>query len=391
MNRIATWWKCWQIKFVIFTTFTVLFAPLICNDQPLFCYSVDGTISFPAFQAGGKQSDRGDIEDSFVIYAPVPYSPGKSDLLNADFKSPFSQQDPAVTYLNPLRQRHWLGTDLRGSDVLTDMIFAMRSSIFISVLATLIAFFIGSLLGVVSGWNERTKFLAPTSDVAMLILGFFLLMFALTEVRSWPEKSAFLFLSGVGVVLMGRWLRVVQQKWLRKVSYLTVPVAFIVDRFSELFLAIPRLLLLVVIVQFLPRTVEFMAFAIGITAWIDLSRLIKSEVIILKEQPFIEAADMSGMKKWRLFHMHLLPNIWPSVMVVLMYIFSGNILLDASLSFLGFGLPPEILSIGGMMSTARIYYEAWWMFLFPGIWISLLIYAVFTTPEALQRISVQGD
>jgi peptide/nickel transport system permease protein len=290
------------------------------------------------------------------------------------------------TYLVQLRQRHWLGTDLRGSDVLADMIFAMRNSLLISVIATFISFVIGSFMGVAAGWNtDAGGFQVKESEFILILIFAFLIFFSVSELASIKEKCLFLAFTFSGVYFAFKIVKRLQLKWRVKAFYIKIPAGFLIDRLSELFLAIPRLLMLIVVIQFLPRSIPTLAFAIGITSWVDVSRLIKAEVIILKQQSFVEAAGMTGMKKLRLFLKHLLPNIWPSVMVVLMYCFSGNILMDASLSFLGFGLPADTLSIGGMLATARTYYEAWWMFLFPGIWISLLIYAVFTLPDALLK------
>jgi len=386
MKTLKDWWKCWQVKVVVITILSSLLAPILCNERPLFCYDSSGKWCFPAFELNEQEKFIEHSDCKYSMYALIPYSPGRSDLANADFKSPFSVQTSNRTYLGQLRQRHWLGTDLRGSDVLADMIFAMRNSLLISVIATFISFVIGSFMGVAAGWNtDAGGFQVKESEFILILIFAFLIFFSVSELASIKEKCLFLAFTFSGVYFAFKIVKRLQLKWRVKAFYIKIPAGFLIDRLSELFLAIPRLLMLIVVIQFLPRSIPTLAFAIGITSWVDVSRLIKAEVIILKQQSFVEAAGMTGMKKLRLFLKHLLPNIWPSVMVVLMYCFSGNILMDASLSFLGFGLPADTMSIGGMLATARTYYEAWWMFLFPGIWISLLIYAVFTLPDALLK------
>ncbi len=382
MSKWKQWCHFWQFRFLLLTFFICVAAPLLMNHQPLLVKDVHGDFFFPAL--GGSEFEMGHVKPVLVIHAPIPYSPVKSDLMNAGFVSPFDPQyeltDTGERIPVSWYKRHWFGTDLRGGDVLSYSVFGLRNSFFISFLALLISLIIGALLGFVSGWRLNNPLKIGWGTGLVILLWCVFTIHGVLNIYSVSDRVV--FLSIVTMVAAGLMYSL---QFLKRKYVLSVRFDFLSDRVSEIFIAIPRMILLMVLVQYFGKSIFAMALIIGVTGWIDLARLIRSETVRLREQTYVEAAKMTGQGVLRLFIFHILPNIWPSVMVVAMYGFSSNIIMESSLSFLGMGLPPDQPSIGTLLSEAKSYYEYWWLFVFPGLWLSMVIYALFTIPARIGK------
>ena len=114
-------------------------------------------------------------------------------------------------------------------------------------------------------------------------------------------------------------------------------------------------------------------------------RIVRAELQSIKSMTYMDAAVMSGIKGARLLLIQVLPNIWPTVLVYMLYTFAGNIAIEAGLSFLGFGLPATVKTLGGLIAEGKNNFDAWWMIVFPGLWLSLLIYAMFSLSDRLRQ------
>ena len=127
---------------------------------------------------------------------------------------------------------------------------------------------------------------------------------------------------------------------------------------------------------------------LGISGGISGSRTIRSMVISIKENVYVEAARAIGDSVRQLVMRHILPNIFPMVVILFTALMAGAILAEASLSFLGFGVPPPNPSWGGMLSGAgRKYMEqAPWMALWPGLCLSLVVYSVSMLGDAVRDV-----
>ena len=124
----------------------------------------------------------------------------------------------------------------------------------------------------------------------------------------------------------------------------------VVQRFVDAWMAIPGLLLLLTIMSIVGRGLLQLIVVLGISGGIGGSRLVRSAVIDIKENAYFQAAEVIGASKWRTFIGHVLPNIMPVVIIVFSINVGGVIISEASLSFLGFGLPVGVPSWGAMLS-----------------------------------------
>ena len=113
-------------------------------------------------------------------------------------------------------------------------------------------------------------------------------------------------------------------------------------------------------------------FLIGFFSWPYLARIIRGQVLSLREKEFVEAARSLGASNTRIMVRDILPNVLAPIIVYSTLLIPTNILAEASLSFLGLGVPPSIPSWGNQISEATsIYRIAWWTMVFPGIFLLL--------------------
>jgi peptide/nickel transport system permease protein len=139
-------------------------------------------------------------------------------------------------------------------------------------------------------------------------------------------------------------------------------------RATDVMLAFPGLLLAVALVAVLRPSVWTIFIVIGLVSWTGVARVIRSEVLSLREREFVLAARAMGARDGRIVLRHILPNAWPTILVIAALSTSGTILLDAGLSFLGIGVPPPTPTWGRMIQEATSYYRvAPWLMLFPGV------------------------
>ena len=123
-----------------------------------------------------------------------------------------------------------------------------------------------------------------------------------------------------------------------------------VQRFVDAWMAFPGLLLLLTIMSIVGQGLLQIIVVLGITGGIVGSRVVRGAVIGVKENVYFQAAEAIGSSKWRTLIRHVLPNIMPVVIIIFSINIGGVIISEASLSFLGFGLPLDIPSWGGMLS-----------------------------------------
>jgi len=212
---------------------------------------------------------------------------------------------------------HLMGTDRFGADVAANLVHAARTVLLVALVATLIAFVLGVIMGSLMG--------------------------------------------AIGGV-----------------------VDFIGLRVIEIFSAVPRLLVLLIVASALaPSMGRFMPMVlmavIGVTTWMAPARLVRGEILRLREQEFVLAARAVGAPTWRIVLMHLLPIAIVPVLVEATFYMSAAVLLETNLSFLGLGVRPPGASWGGMLadavdrSTGQLH---WWLLAFPGGMIFLTILSI---------------
>ena len=137
---------------------------------------------------------------------------------------------------------------------------------------------------------------------------------------------------------------------------------------------IPFLVLIIAITAFLGGGTIQVILYLGFANWIMFARVVRGDVLSIRERDYVESAEAIGASDWRVIRRHILPNVLGSVIIVMALGFGGMILVESALSFLGLGVSPSTPSWGKMVADARDYVKvAWWPAVFPGFAIMLVV------------------
>ena len=151
----------------------------------------------------------------------------------------------------------------------------------------------------------------------------------------------------------------------------------LIMRVADVQLAIPFLILALAVIAVLGNGLVKVILVIGITSWMNYARTIRSEVMSLKHQDYILMAKAMGVPEWKILLRHVLPNVSSTAIVLCALQVARVILFEASLSFLGLGVPPDITTWGAMISDGRNYINnAWWIATIPGLAIFFTVIAI---------------
>ena len=158
-------------------------------------------------------------------------------------------------------------------------------------------------------------------------------------------------------------------------------------RAVDILLSFPVIFLILMAVAFLEPSINNVMIIIGLTSWMGLSRLVRGEVLSLKERDFIQAARALGVPFWRILIVHLLPNVVSPIAVTATLGVGSAILTEAALSFLGLGVQPPAPSWGNILTIGKDYLHiAWWLSLFPGLAILVTVLVFNLVGEGLRDI-----
>jgi peptide/nickel transport system permease protein len=151
----------------------------------------------------------------------------------------------------------------------------------------------------------------------------------------------------------------------------------VVTRLADIQLAIPFLVLAITILAVLGAGLIQLIGVLGLTGWVLYGRVVRGHVFTIRALDYIEAARALGVPPWRVVLRHVLPNVAPSINVIATLEVGRMILAEASLSFLGLGVPPSVPTWGAIAADGRDYIAtAWWVATFPGGAILLTALAV---------------
>lgn len=150
----------------------------------------------------------------------------------------------------------------------------------------------------------------------------------------------------------------------------------LIMRLADLQLAFPSLLIGLIVMALIGSGVMELVFVIALTQWAYYARIVRSEVLKVRETEYVQASRALGAGNVRLIFKHVLPNALASMLVVASFTLAIAIYYEASLSFFGLGIPPAIPTWGNMIADARnIMLSNWWFAFFPGVAITLTVLA----------------
>ena len=150
----------------------------------------------------------------------------------------------------------------------------------------------------------------------------------------------------------------------------------VIMRLVDIMLCFPTFFLILAVIAFLEPSIWYIMAIIGLTGWMGVARLVRAEVLSLRERDFVLAARALGASDARIIFRHILPNATAPVLVSATLGVAGAILTESALSFLGIGVQPPTPSWGNILTAGKDYIEfAWWLSLFPGFAILVTVLA----------------
>ncbi|MFC9598915.1 ABC transporter permease [Peribacillus butanolivorans] len=148
----------------------------------------------------------------------------------------------------------------------------------------------------------------------------------------------------------------------------------ILMRICDGLMAFPAILLAIALMAALGPNIVNVILSLSIVNTPTVARVVRSAAIVVKEQTFIEALRSQGASSWRIIWLHIAPNTMSPLIVQITYVFGVSVIIEASLSFLGAGIPAPAPSLGNILFDGKIViFNAWWMTVFPGAFIILSV------------------
>ncbi|WP_320199530.1 ABC transporter permease [Agrobacterium sp. rho-13.3] len=214
-----------------------------------------------------------------------------------------------------------LGTDVQGRDLLSAILYGSRASIVIGAASVAVSLVIGSTLGLIAGYHGKW------ADSLLMRAGDVLL--------SMPTMLIAILVSALARQLLPPYLREVGASGV-------------------------------------------IVFAISLSAWVQYARTVRAQTMVERNKEYVQAARLIRVPTWRIMLKHILPNTTTPLLVTATLNFGLGILIEATLSFLGVGMPPEQPSLGTLIRIGNQYLFSglWWIVLFPGLQLCLLVVSI---------------
>ena len=151
----------------------------------------------------------------------------------------------------------------------------------------------------------------------------------------------------------------------------------VIMRLADIQLAFPFILLMLAVLAVVGPGLRNLILVLGLTGWVSYARVVRGQVVSLREKEFVEAARAIGASDMRILRKAIFPNVVPPVMVIASFAVASTIIAEASLSFLGLGVQPTTPTWGIMLSEGREYItDAWWLTTLPGLAIAFTVLGI---------------
>ena len=377
--------------------------PLLNPSEQIFLReNPDQTSPLPIYPIQAMWPSQG-VEAAWLAWVPYGVNGRAEDAPKLAPGTPYQRTNVGLAQAYPIQYRHWLGTDKQGRDVLALLIHGIRSSLGIALIAASLTWCLGIVIGGLAGYLQTQPSRLSRRELLLLLTLAGMVWF-------WGWKVWQPWLATRGFMLRSFWLlgllvgsmavlRLIRPKfaqlgltWTPRDKPLKGSIGTWLDRLIEVLDALPSLLLLFILLAFLDRNQSRMGLMLflSLIGWTGVARLARGEILALVKAPFIESAQALGYTRVRIFWHHLLPNIWPTLLVLWVILVGNMLLVESTLSFLALadGSPP---SWGGMLGAAAGDTTYWWLSLSPGLMIFVTVLALNFLAEWYQDKINRGE
>jgi peptide/nickel transport system permease protein len=310
--------------------------------------------------------------------ALIPYASTTLDSRNADYVGPLSIQDISSPYY-----RHWLGTDAIGRDVLAGLIEGMKVALSVGFGGMSLALLFGFCLGLSAGYFGDNGL--KMTKIGLILRGCILSLALFYTFVFFQQKISLLWILFflITILLIIKYLEI---KFLFNLKKINVPLDTLIMRGVEIMQGVPTILWLLCVVSIVNRlSVSQLILLIGFTGWMSFTRLVRGEMLRIRHLEYMDAAKVLGLSDVRIIVRHALPNILTPILTAASFGIANSILLESTISFIGLGLPPEQVTWGTMLNSARGNFSAWWLAVFPGLMIFITVFAFNKLGESLKK------
>lgn len=382
-------WKYPAARVISIFLLIAILHPFIANERPIYC-KINGQRYFPAMHQittnWGLTQWYKDL-DNFAwkekaydskIMPLIPYSYNTIDSRNPKYKSPFASQN-----IDNIWQRHWLGTDALGRDVMAGILKGTEIAVRIGFTSVLFACIIALVLGLSSAFTVRFPIKVNIITAILIVItllsnGYYLwyglnasFMMFFVQFFSW---------SVIWIVYL------ITIKRFNLKYHFIFPFDKILIRILEAMKSIPSLIfILACLTLFQSFSINGMITLLAFIMWPSFTRYIRADALKILNMDYITAAKGYGASNLRILWKHVSPKVFTSLSVLIVFAIASAIIIESTLSFLGIGLPLEQVSWGSLLKEAKLNFNAWWLAVFPGIAMFILILSLNMLGEQIQK------
>ncbi len=300
------------------------------------------------------------IVGALAPWLPLPYAPTTPDLLQV-------AASPATS------SGHYLGTDSLGRDVLAGLVAGARRLVLLTLPAVALAILLGTLAGAAAGFWGNRRLRLPLAAIGWALAA------------TWwglrlPGVAFLCGLLGISAALTLLTWRAARHPTGHRRYTCALPLDGMVLGIITLLGSVPRLILLVALAAGPPLATPQLLALLALLAWPEAARLVRGQMHWVRAQPFMEAAQASGLPLSRIWWRHALPHACRPLLAFGPLSLAGLVGLESALAFLGIGQGPDVVSWGSQLASVRHDTTAWWVAVFPGL-------ALFLTLLALQKLA----
>ncbi len=371
----------WAWRLICLFVVVALLSPIISNELPIIA-KIEGEWSSPSLSSAlnnavNNKKIYSTSSYDRALYPPITYSAGTIDSRNRNYVSPMDDQ-----VLEGIGQRHWLGTDELGRDTLAGLLGGLRIALIVGFFSMTLAMIFGTMVGMISGYFGDDVLRLSLIEVLIYIIMTMMSLYLIVYFGDLLRFILWMLLTLTLVFLVNKAFNSLDVGRNVKVS-----LDLIIQRVIEIFESIPGLFMVLALISIFPKpSIWNVILVIGIIKWPSFARLIRAEVLRLREEKFVLAAKALGTESWMVMKRHLLPNAIAPLIVIFTLGIGSAVLIESTLSFLGIGVSAETVTWGSMLSEARQHFSAWWLVIFPGLGIFTMVICCNILGKRLEEI-----